>query len=94
MISQRKFDPDIATLFSVNYREALRAAHSLAASVRRTAGLIPLLLTDTSEVFGNDAELWLRAYGRGSGGCCLPLLHAAYSLPDHSIRRGTHNETH
>lgn len=42
MTSQRKFDPDIAALVIANYREALRAAHSLAASVRRTAGLFPL----------------------------------------------------
>ena len=27
--------------------------------MRRGTGLIPRLLTDTSEVFGNDAELWL-----------------------------------
>ena len=27
--------------------------------MRLDSGLIPRLLTDTSEVFGNDAELWL-----------------------------------
>lgn len=42
MTARRKFDPDIAALFIANYREALRAAHSLAVSVERTAGLFPL----------------------------------------------------
>lgn len=42
MTAQRKFDPDIAALFIANYREALRAAHSLGVSVERTAGLFPL----------------------------------------------------
>lgn len=42
MTAQRKFDSDTAALFVANYREALRAAHSLAASVRRTSGLFPL----------------------------------------------------
>jgi len=42
MTTQRKFDPDIAAIFIANYREALRAAHSLTVSIKRTAGLFPL----------------------------------------------------
>ena len=61
MMAQRKFDPDIAALFIVNYREALRAAHSLAASVRRTAGLFPLD-GHALEVMDDDAREKLDAF--------------------------------
>src|SRR4030067_2510944 len=61
MMIQRKCDPDIAALFIANYREALRAAHSLAVSVERTAGLFPLE-GYALEVLDEDAREKLDAF--------------------------------
>jgi hypothetical protein len=41
-MTQIKFDPDLGDLFVAHFDEALRAAKSLAVSLRRTAHLFPL----------------------------------------------------
>ncbi len=41
-MAQMKFDPDLGDLFVANFGEAVRSAHSLAVSLRRTAHLFPL----------------------------------------------------
>ncbi len=60
MTTRRKFDSDIAALFIANYREALRAAHSLAVSIARTAGLFPMD-GRALEILGEDAREKLNA---------------------------------
>lgn len=61
MTAQCKFDTDIAALCIANYREAIRAAQSLATSVRRTAGLFPLD-GHALEVLDEDASEKLDAF--------------------------------
>ena len=61
MTTRRKFDADIAALFIANYREALRAAHSLAVSIERTAGLFPMD-GHALEILGEDAREKLDAF--------------------------------
>lgn len=61
MAAQCKFDPDIAAPFIANYREAIRAAQSLATSVRRAAGLFPLD-GHALEVLDDDAMEKLDAF--------------------------------
>ncbi|MCK7574565.1 MAG: hypothetical protein MZV65_00635 [Chromatiales bacterium] len=44
-MAQMKFDPDSGDLFVANFGEAVRSAHMLAFSLRRTAHLFPLSAT-------------------------------------------------